>query len=142
MSKDTTPHASMNSSTDHTEDTPGPSSTEPKREKLFSFVGNPVRQSTEVLQIQESINIEFQRYLSQPCISEDRDVLAYWKDHRETFPTLAKLAQKYLSVPASSAPVERIFSIAGKVFRPDRCRLTDKNFESVMFVKCNDKSYK
>ena len=43
----------------------------------------------------------------------------------------------YLSVPASSAPVERLFSIAGKVFRPERCRLTDKNFETLMFIRSN-----
>ena len=54
--------------------------------------------------------------------------------------TLAKLAIKYLTVMASSASVERTFSIAGKVFRPDRCRLTDKNFETVMMIKCNDRS--
>ena len=36
-------------------------------------------------------------------------------------------------------PVERLFSIAGKVFRPDRCRLTDHTFEILMFIRCNNK---
>jgi hypothetical protein len=48
---------------------------------------------------------------------------------------LAKLATKYLSVPASSAPVERLFSIAGKVFRPDRMRMKDETFETLMMLK-------
>ena len=46
-------------------------------------------------------------------------------------------AMTTLGVPASSAPVERLFSIAGKVFKPDRCRLTDKTFETLMFIRCN-----
>jgi len=31
---------------------------------------------------------------------------------------------------------KRIFSIAGRMFKPDRC-LTDKRFESLMFISCN-----
>jgi len=32
---------------------------------------------------------------------------------------------------------KRIFSIAGQVFKPDRCRLPDKRFETLMFINCN-----
>ena len=53
------------------------------------------------------------------------------------YPALAKLVPLYLCIPASFAPVERLFSIAGKVFRPDRCRLKDKTFEELMFIRCN-----
>ena len=42
-----------------------------------------------------------------------------------------------LCVPASSARVERLFSIAGKIFRPKRCRLMDKRLEELMFIRCN-----
>ena len=34
--------------------------------------------------------------------------------------------------------VERLFSIAGKVFTPDRCRLKDSRFEQLMFIRCNN----
>ena len=73
-------------------------------------------------------------------MAEESDPLTCWKGHSNMYSTLAKLAVKYLTVMASSASVERTFSIAGKVFRPDRCRLTDKNFETVMMIKCNDRS--
>jgi len=33
---------------------------------------------------------------------------------------------------------KRIFSIAGRMFKPDRCRLPDKRFEALMFVNCNE----
>ena len=50
---------------------------------------------------------------------------------------MSKLAEYYLSVPASSGPVEQLFSIAGKIFCPERCRLTDTVFEKLMCIKCN-----
>lgn len=51
--------------------------------------------------------------------------------------TLLKLAIQNMTLPASSAPVERLYSIAYTVFRPDRCNMSDKNFEALMFVKSN-----
>ena len=44
---------------------------------------------------------------------------------------------KYLAAPVSSAPVERIFSVGGKIFPPDRCCLSDTTFQQLMFIKLN-----
>lgn len=63
-------------------------------------------------------------------------------ENEDKFPILAKLAKIYLNVPATSAPVERLFSIAGKIFRPDRCRLNDSTFQMLMMIKCNEKACK
>ena len=65
--------------------------------------------------------------------------LDYWKQNSERFHGLSVLARKYLALPATSAPVERLFSVAGKTFRPDRCRLSDPTFEKLMMIKCNAK---
>ena len=32
---------------------------------------------------------------------------------------------------------KRIFSVAGRMFKPDRARLPDKRFEALMFIYCN-----
>ena len=55
-----------------------------------------------------------------------QNTLEYWKINELPFPTLAKVAIKYLAVPASSAPVDlkRLFSLAGKLLRPDHCRMS------------------
>ena len=47
------------------------------------------------------------------------------------------MAVKYLAIRASSAPVERLFSVAGKMFRLDRRSLSDKHFEDIMLIRCN-----
>ena len=44
----------------------------------------------------------------------------------------------FLSNNAPSAPVECLFSIVGKVFRPASCSLKDDTFEKLyMMIKCN-----
>ena len=65
-------------------------------------------------------------YLSATCLSEDADPLAYWKEQGDLNPTLAKLACQYLQISASSAPVECLSSVAGKIFTSDRSNLTEQ----------------
>ncbi len=67
---------------------------------------------------------------------QEEDPLEFWKNYEAT------LAKHAPCIPASSAPVERPFSIAGKVFRPDRRRLTDKTLKKLMFIRCNQHLYK
>ena len=43
-------------------------------------------------------------------------VVFVWKSNQNKYSALARLASVYLSIPASSAPVERIFSLSGKIF--------------------------
>lgn len=78
-----------------------------------------------------------QRYLDEPTLESSADPLLFWKTNEHVYPTLSKIAKKYLCVPASSAPVERLFSIAGKIFKPDRMQLKDDTFETLMIIKCN-----
>ena len=81
---------------------------------------------------------EVEKYLDSPCEPIITNPLTFWRDNKNKYQKLAIVAQKVLSIPASSAPVERLFSIAGKVVRPDRCRLTDERFTKMMFIRCNN----
>lgn len=80
---------------------------------------------------------ELETYLTESCIEMSSNPLEYWNINSYRYPVLSKLAAKYLAIPATSAPVERLFSVAGKTFRPERCRLSDANFEKLMNIKCN-----
>ena len=56
---------------------------------------------------------------------------------RHTFPTVYKLAKKYLAIPASSASAERAFSISGNIITALRSQLSAKNVGSLHFVHEN-----
>ena len=66
------------------------------------------------------------------------DALDFWRVHENIFPGLALLAKKYLSVQASSAAVERMFSIAGHIFSVKRRRLGIKFFSQLLLLKLNE----
>jgi len=51
---------------------------------------------------------------------------------------LMPLFEHVLSAPASSAPVERVFSQSGLIMRPNRARMSDKMLEELVSLKCND----
>ena len=104
--------------------------------KLLSYLFSDTTSATSKAS-ESSLQSEISSYLAMPSLQEDDNPLKFWKEQQTVYPHLAKLAARYLSVPASSGPVERLFSIGGKIFRPERCRLTDNNFEKLMNIKCN-----
>lgn len=66
----------------------------------------------------------------------------FWLAKRQVWncwlPFLSQLSIAYLNTPVSIVPVERLFSIAGTIFRPERCSISDKKFENIMIIKCNN----
>lgn len=112
--------------------------TEPshKRRKisLFSFMPE---ESEDTSNPSSSNDYGIGEYIKAPCASMEINPLKFWKDNERKWPVMSALAMELLAVPASSAPVERLFSVAGKVFRPERCRLTDHRFQLLMFIRCN-----
>ena len=62
---------------------------------------------------------------------------AFWLKYENEWPELASYAKRVLTVPASSAAVERVFSVGGAILRPSRRRLSDRLFKMLMFLKCN-----
>lgn len=68
--------------------------------------------------------------------------LVWWKENEKLFPTLAKLAKKFLGIPASSGSIERFFSKTGYILRQHRRQMTNVLAESLFFLKENDDSFK
>lgn len=53
---------------------------------------------------------EYKNYLRQSPVSKETKRMNWWNDYGSKFPTWQKIAFTVLSVPASSAEVERVFS--------------------------------
>ena len=65
------------------------------------------------------------------------DPLNFWTQNEHLFPILAPFAQDILVAPASSTPVERIFSKAGYSSSGRRNRLAGSNLEREVLLKTN-----
>lgn len=53
------------------------------------------------------------------------------------YPTIKAMFIKFNAALPSSASVERLFSVAGRIFTAHRNPLSDKNFERMLLLKVN-----
>ena len=65
------------------------------------------------------------------------DALAWWKKSAHLYSCLALLAQKHLSIQATSAPSERIFSKASRIIEERRTRLDPGIAGKLLYVAFN-----
>ena len=101
-----------------------------EKKSLFAF-------KTQPLQTISPQSSEITAYLTELTLEETNYTLQFQKTAEAQFHALSKLARKYLALAASSAPVEQVFSILGKILYPERARMSDHAFEMQMFLKCN-----
>ena len=104
-----------------------------KKCKLFRFMAQSTSSELPSLRsplcISPSASSQVESYLSLPTTGDGSDPILFWQKNKSTFPQLTILALRYLCIQASSPPFERMFSVAGKVFRPEKYRMTDARFE-------------
>lgn len=64
------------------------------------------------------------------------NIAKFWSsaETKHEFPFLSRVALGVLSIPASSASSERVFSTAGRVLEKRRTRLSDKSVDSLLFL--------
>ena len=78
---------------------------------------------------------ELNAYMRVQQVANDTDPLMWWKQHQQEFPRLSRMARQYLSVPASSASPERLFSSVGLVKSDLWGSLLDSTLIDVMWAK-------
>jgi hypothetical protein len=64
----------------------------------------------------------------------DSNPLVWWKTYAATFPYLAQVARRYLAMPVTSAPVERLFSVVGQLVTATRNRLHPETVTLLVFL--------
>ena len=108
-------------------------STTPKRKSLFS---NIEKKDTKRAKVDNYgfIKDEIDAYLHGDTTDGNRFLLISGSNQ---YKSLSLLAKKVLCVPATSAPVERIFSQSGFIFRQHRAKMSRKTLQMLTMLKCN-----
>ncbi|CAG8627993.1 5248_t:CDS:2, partial [Cetraspora pellucida] len=73
-----------------------------------------------------------------PLAFPEKDHLLWWQQQQSQFPTLSKLARKYHSVSATSAPSKCIFFDSGNHITPQYSNLKPKLVSQMLFLKRNN----
>lgn len=113
---------------------------EPAAVKKQKLVDRAVARFTKKTEGEESLASEFERYRNyvDPNINtSDFDVRLWWRVNAARFPIAARVARRYLAIPATSAPAERVWSVAGNFIDDHRARLRDDNVEALIMCHQN-----
>ena len=88
--------------------------------------------------ISDKVESELKLYRKEGSIDINKNPLEWWRDiGKETYPNLAICAKKYLAIPATSVPSERVFSTAGDIITAQRSSLKSSHVDKLLFLKKN-----
>ena len=74
-------------------------------------------------------------FLDVRVAGKPSDALKWWRAEAPNYPNLARLTRRVLCVPATSAPSERLFSVAGLTVSKKRSRLSDNAVTLLVFLR-------
>ena len=83
------------------------------------------------------VDAELARYNKETPLETNSNPLEWWKNKMKTYPIIANVARRYLGIPASSASVERLFSVAGLTISDDRGRLSAEHASQLIFLRAS-----
>jgi hAT family C-terminal dimerisation region len=78
---------------------------------------------------------ELSGYLNSPVVPKKTKPLDWWRANESEYPCLAAMARDYLGIPATSAPIERVFSTGADLVHPKRNGLSEDTIKTVMCLK-------
>jgi len=84
-----------------------------------------------------NVTVEKQQYLQHKNIDHHKDPLHWWKQNSFHLPQLQDLAKKYLCIPGTSVPSERLLSKAGEVEAARKSAIKLKNVDMILFLNKN-----
>ena len=89
---------------------------------------------------QKKVDKELDKYMKEDETDFRKDdPLLWWKEREMLYPLVAKLAKKYLAIPASTAPSERVFSVAKNILQKKRWNLLPSRLSKHIFLRKNSK---
>lgn len=103
-----------------------------KRRKIEELYQNRVQTSKQL----DELKVYLQMEIPIAGLFEF-DPLSWWNGNKKQFPILSKLVKKYLCIPATSAPSERLFSISKILTQDRRATLHPSTLNSILFLNKN-----
>ena len=70
---------------------------------------------------------------------QEYNPLDFWRKNHSLYPRLATIAKRVFAVPATSAAVEREFSLAGNIITKKRSRLSPETVNDIIFLNSFEK---
>lgn len=104
---------------------------------LWDLFDTVVKQLTSQRTSTSNVTLEARKYFEEPVLARLQDPLPWWKKNERYYELIAKIAKKYLCIPGTSVPAERVFSKAGKLVSISRNRLKPKNVNMFLFLNKN-----
>lgn len=104
---------------------------------LWDHFDNKVSQVQATTNPHTTSTLIIRQYLEMPLLDRKKNPLNFWNQHKNTFPELYKMQLKYLCVPATSVPSERVFSKTGQITNDRRSRLSSKILDYIVFLNSN-----
>ncbi|XP_060774548.1 E3 SUMO-protein ligase ZBED1-like [Neoarius graeffei] len=93
--------------------------------------------SSPGLNDRELVERELENYLMAADADSETDPLQWWKINERNFPRLSCLAKRYLCIPATSTPSERVFSTGGNIVTCHRAALKPETVDRLVFLARN-----
>ena len=81
---------------------------------------------------------EVDAYFTEKPVSREVNPLVCWKENSSRYLRMAKVAHSLLSIPATPAPAERIFSNAGLTVNKLRSSLNQDSVDALIFLNKNN----
>ena len=80
---------------------------------------------------------EVESYLKERAIDRKEPPLRWWKENQNRFPLISRVAKRYLTIPITSTPAERVFSTAGLTVTRLRSCLTPEHVNMLVYLNKN-----
>lgn len=101
-----------------------------KKPRLMQFQVTPTKSNIS----EKTCAAEIFEYLKDTVLLQPS---CFWATKKFDYPKLAAAAMTVLCVPASSSPIERVFSHAGYICRPHRSKMSYRTLQCLIFLKVN-----
>lgn len=111
------------------------------RKKLWEWVDSRLeeKKKSSTSSVVASTALIIRHYLELPLANRSQNPIPYCEKYKNVIPEIYYLQKRYLCLPATSVPSERLFSIAGQVANDRRSRLLPENVNNILFLNANMK---